>query len=266
MADHTSPEHLAGTEQPRPDDVTAPLDLTLLLAVHHGLRRDLRRFLDHVDITPVTERERWQALCTRWELFSALVHHCFQWERRHLWPLLAAAAVQESRPRVETMLAATRTRADIVEAMIDSSRPVFERLTEARDEDAVATVRARVRAACQALEESLDSEEDDVIPLLRHHVASRAWREGQHRLFETDPGGALGQSFPWLVHELPLETAAVVAAGWSDRSTGDLSASTAAFRALEARAFDRIPTPLPGVGNRHGDRSRTTETPTTLAP
>lgn len=246
MADHPLTEHLSGS-QLHADEATAPLDLTMLLAVHHGLRRDLRRFVDQVDVTPVSERERWRALFARWELFSALVHHCFEWERRHLWPLLAAAAAQEGKLYVEAMLATTRGRANIVEAMIESSRPVFERLTEARDEDAVATLRARVRAACQALEESLDSEEDDVIPLLRHHVASRAWQEGQHRLFETDPGGALGQSIPWLVHELPLETAAVVAAGWSDRLRHDLSSSTAAFHDLEARAFGRTPTALPGA-------------------
>ena len=247
MADHPRTEHLSDSAEPvQAEDLSSPLDLTLLLAVHHGLRRDLRRFADRVEITPVSERERWKALFARWELFSALVHHCFQWERRHLWPLLAAAAAQESQAHIEAMLVTTRGRADVVEVMIESSKPVFERLTAARDEDALATLRARVRAACQALEESLDSEEDDVIPLLRRHVASRAWQEGQHRLFETDPGGALGQSIPWLVHELPLETAAVVAAGWSDRSRRDLTSSTAAFHDLEAKAFGRLPTVLPG--------------------
>ena len=248
MADHSRTESLHDAPvPPHPEELAAPLDLTLLLAVHHGLRRDLRRFVHRVEITPVSERERWKALFARWELFAALVQHCFQWERRHLWPLLAAAAAQESHLHVEAVIATTRGRADVVEAMIESSRPVFERLAEARDEDAIATLRARVRAACHALEESLDNEEDDVIPLLRHHVASRAWQEGQHRLFETDPGGALGQSIPWLVHELPLETAAVVAAGWSDRSRQDLSASTAAFHDLEAKAFGRSPTAGPGA-------------------
>jgi hypothetical protein len=248
MADH--PLTTLGAEPPpvQPAEATPPLDLTLLLAVHHGLRHDLRRFADSVAVTPVTERERWQALFARWELFAALVHHCFQWERRHLFPLLAVAATRESRLQIKTMLETTRSRADIVEAMIESSRPVFERLTEARDEDAVATLRARVRAACQALEEALDGEEDDVIPLLRQHVASRAWQEGQHRLFDTEPAGASGQSIPWLMHALPLETAAVIAAGcWGGPSMQGLPGSIAAFRDAETKAFGRVPTALPGV-------------------
>lgn len=233
--------------QPGLPSTSAPLDLTLLLAVHHGLRRDLQRFLDHVDRTPVDERVRWEALCTRWDLFATLVHHCFQWELLHLWPLIAAAAQDGSRPDVEATLAAARTRAEHVEAMIESSRPVFGRLALAHDEDAVATLRVRVRAACDALEECLDSEEDEVVPLMRRHIASRAWSEGQHRLFEVTSPEARGHSRPWLVHELPFDTAAVVAAGWGARSGAEVTEDSAAFRDLETRAFGAASTSRPGV-------------------
>lgn len=230
--------------QPR---LSAHVDLTLLLAVHHGLRRDLQRFLKHVDTTSVAERDRWHALCARWDLFAVLVRHCFQWEKLHLWPLLAAAAEPESQQFVDATLATSRARAEAVEAMIESSRPIFARLAHARDEDAIATLRARVRAACGALEESLDLEEDDVVPLIRRHVGSHSWTEGQHHLFEVDPLEAGGHGAPWLVHELPLETAAVLAAGWSEHSPDELSARTAAFRDLEARAFGRAWTGLAGA-------------------
>ncbi|KRF28135.1 hypothetical protein [Nocardioides sp. Soil805] len=247
MADHPSAQDHTEEKHRGSGEARVRPDLTLLLAVHHGLRRDLRHFLDHVDGTPVAERGRWEALCARWDLFAVLVQHCFQWERLHLWPLLSAAVEEGSRLHVEATLAITRRRADSVEAMIESSRPVFERLAHTRDEDALATLRARVRAACGALEESLDCEEDDVVPLMRRHVASRAWKESQHRLFETAPREVRGHGLPWLVHELPLETATVVAAGWNDRADQELSASAEAFRELETWAFGGVSPTRPGV-------------------
>lgn len=211
MANHSPAEDRSGGVRSTSQEVAESLDLTFLLVLHHGLRRDLRRFVDRVEGTPVAERDLWAELATGWGVFAALVRHCFRWERLHVWTLVAAAEQGPTTQALATLGLAQR-RADAIVAMIESSRAVFERLALARDEDAVATLRVRVRAACSALEESLESEEREVMPLLRQHISSSAWLQGQHRLFANHSEDTPTESLSWLAQELPREAAAALAA------------------------------------------------------
>jgi hypothetical protein len=214
------------------------LDLTALVAVHRGLRRDLRHFVHGVGGTPVDERDTWQALCERWAVFSALAHHHHQWERLTLWPLVTAGARRARDERAAMVVAHLAAATAVCEKLIESCRPVFERLAAARDEDAAATLRARVRAASMTLEDTLDDEDAEGLPLVLRHVSSAQWRDAVRLQFVGASPYAFGwASLPWLVHQLPVQLAAVMAAEWAAPSSTGLRDGTAAFRRLETIAF-----------------------------
>lgn len=230
----------------RPDDadpaayesIEGPLDLTVLVAVHRGLRRDLSHFVHGVLGTPVDERDTWQALSERWVIFSSYARHHHQWERSSLWPLVIDGARRVRDDRAAVVVGGLVSAAAVAERLIESCHPVFARLAAARDEDAAATLRVRVQAASTTLTDTLDDEDAEGLPLLLQYVPPVQWRAAVRSfLSSADPHTPGWEGLPWLVHQLPVQAAAVMAAEWGVDAPESLLDDTAAFRRLEATAF-----------------------------
>ncbi len=89
---HDDHIHAAWPEQIRlPGQAAAhpgPVDMTMMYLMHHAFRRDLAGFAAAAGTTPVADRESWQALAERWELFSFALHHHHTGEDDGLWPAL----------------------------------------------------------------------------------------------------------------------------------------------------------------------------------
>ena len=85
-----------------------PVDMYMMYVMHHAFRRDLTAFAAAADATPSADRETWQALARRWEVFSTALHHHHSGEDAGLWPRLLEVADDEGRATLEAIVALAR--------------------------------------------------------------------------------------------------------------------------------------------------------------
>ena len=74
-----------------------PVDTRMMYVMHHAFRRDLAMFEAAARVTPYDDRDAWDALAERWDVFSAQLHHHHSGEDAGLWPLLEQHADDEER-------------------------------------------------------------------------------------------------------------------------------------------------------------------------
>ena len=137
-----------------PDDLD--VDLDQLSQAHELLGRDLQALADQVAQASVADRSTWVVLQRDWDRFALATRQRQDRERRHLWPLVDRLA-PGPHAQVDERLRLAGARSDLALTLVESCRAVLGRLATARDEDAAATLRARVGAAREVLElESAD--------------------------------------------------------------------------------------------------------------
>ena len=94
-----------------------PVDMHMMYVMHHAFRRDLAAFAAAAAVTPSADRDTWQALARRWELFSTALHHHHAGEDAGLWPRLLEVADEQDRATLEAMEAVrsleTRRRIEV---------------------------------------------------------------------------------------------------------------------------------------------------------
>ena len=66
--------------------------MVMLYVMHHAFRRDLAAFVAAAPATPLEDRDAWQDLAARWELFATALHHHHSGEDAGLWPMLMSCA------------------------------------------------------------------------------------------------------------------------------------------------------------------------------
>jgi hemerythrin-like domain-containing protein len=212
------------------------IDLTTMLAIHHGLRRDLRRFAAAATATPAGDTRAWSALLNRWDLFEAVLEDHHHNEDRVVWPLLRERAAAAGDAEALRVLAEAEAEHDGIDAVL---RPARGALAVRRD------ATGAVERARRVLERHLDHEEAEALPLLGTYVGAAEWGEVQARL-RTGPPARLLLSLPaWLLDELPAELAhpLVAGAGWHLRLIARLGAPR--LRRLDRRAFRHVPQSAP---------------------
>ena len=177
-----------------------PVDTYMMYAMHHAFRRDLTAFCEAAHATPVDERETWQALAHRWELFAEILHHHHTGEDAGLWPLLLERCTAQERAVLEAMEA----EHEEIDPLLESCRAGFARLSTHVDADARGALVVRLTAAKESLGRHLRHEETEAMALVQKYLTQEEWEHLEQTAFRD------GLSFsrvlamlPWVAHEVP---------------------------------------------------------------
>jgi iron-sulfur cluster repair protein YtfE (RIC family) len=191
-----------------PSDTTNHLDLTVMVAFHDALRRDLAHLARTASQRParLDEPNRHTAVQAGWELFKTQLHIHHTAEDQDLWPrmrthladrpdeLALLQAMQDEHARIDPLLAA-------VEGAFADRDGGHQRLGDAVD------------ALAGVLHGHLTHEERDVLPLIDQSLTRAEWQG-----FTNDQRRRVGirgaaQVFPWLLDEASPEQVKALLAG-----------------------------------------------------
>jgi len=179
----------------------------MMYVMHHAFRRDLAAFAAAAAVTPSSDRETWQALGRRWDLFSTALHHHHAGEDAGLWPRLLEVADEPGRATLEAM----EVEHEEIDPMLEACAAGFARLGHHDDEDARRALAVRLVAARESLARHLAHEESDAIALVQQHLTDADWLALEEEHFRARL--SLRQTLAlvaWAAHELPDEARASV--------------------------------------------------------
>ncbi|MEQ6900845.1 hemerythrin domain-containing protein [Nocardioides sp. YIM 152588] len=182
-----------------------PVDMSMMYLMHHGFRRDLRRFAAAAEHTPATDTATWAALARRWDLLAEVLHHHHTGEDTGLWPALLERAEEPERATLEAMEAEhagidplLRTCAERLAALADGGG------TDAEREATRSALAVRMAEANQLLGQHLAHEETDAMAILQRHLSPADWDRIEAESFESQNGPAfLFRLVPWVADGLP---------------------------------------------------------------
>lgn len=180
-----------------------PVDMQTMYVMHHGFRRDLRRFADAVRSTPAGERSTWVLLRDRWELFAEVLHHHHSGEDAGIWPWLRDRCSDEHL----AMLDAMEAEHGEIDPLLEACAAGFRRLSESADEAARAALAVRVVAARDSLGRHLAHEETEAIALIQELMTQEEWLELDEKHFK-DQKLTLGKVLrivPWAAYDVPRD-------------------------------------------------------------
>lgn len=211
-----------------------PVDLTMMLVVHHAFRRDLAAFADAAVRTPVRDRATWTALAARWELFSSVLHHHHTGEDEGLWPVLLervdAVGDREGRATLEAMEA----EHEQIDPLLEACAVGFARLAAVPDEPARAQLAAQLRAAQAHLAAHLRHEESGALPIVQAHLTAADWHRVEKKHFRGGvPPRQVLRIVAWFLHDLPEDGVAAL------RRSAEGRLMLAVWSALLRRGFER---------------------------
>jgi hemerythrin-like domain-containing protein len=176
-----------------------PSNLMNMYLAHHAFRRDLAAFATAVPLTPVEDREAWQALAERWAMFAEVLHHHHKAEDDWLWPLLAERADAEGRATLEAMEA----EHEQIDPTLEACAAGFARLAQRADLDARSALSVRLTAVREGLGRHLVHEETDAIRLVQTLLTAEDWAAFEKRIEDTIRFSQVLRLVPWVMHELP---------------------------------------------------------------
>ena len=178
-----------------------PVDMRTMYVMHHGFRRDLRRFAEAVAATPVAERATWVLLLERWELFAEVLHHHHSGEDAGVWPWLRQRCDEADL----AMLDAMEAEHGEIDPILEACAAGFARLAERPDADARAALVVRLVAGRESLARHLAHEETDAITLIQQVMTDAEWRQVENDYFKSQPipPKLILKMLPWMFDQLP---------------------------------------------------------------
>ncbi|TKK89846.1 hemerythrin domain-containing protein [Herbidospora galbida] len=142
---------------------TTTPDLTAFLAFHRALRRDFGRLADALDRLPADDAPRRALIDDHTALQLRALHHHHSDEDANVWPYLRKEAPQAAEV-LDTLEAEHQEMDQVIERLTGPRRPAGE---QARD----------LRRLHDLLNDHLDLEEGEVVPLIREHIPAGWWAE-----------------------------------------------------------------------------------------
>jgi hemerythrin-like domain-containing protein len=184
-----------------------PVPMDVMYVMHHAFRRDLAAFAAAVPVTPLSDRDTWQALADRWALFAEVLHEHHTGEDTGVWPFLMDRADAQGRA---TLTAMEAEHAEI-DPLLEACAAGFEVLATRPDEDERAALAVRLVAARESLGRHLAHEETDAIALLQELMTPADWHRIDEEHFKEGHGlGYFARLVPWAAHGLPRDVRARV--------------------------------------------------------
>ena len=214
-----------------------PVDVKMMYVMHHAFRRDLVMFAEAAAVTPADDREVWQALARRWQVFSEILHHHHSGEDAGLWPWLMRAADADERATLDAMEA---EHAEI-DPILSACAQGFERVTTATDPVAVARLADRLAAARDTLLAHMGHEEADALALVQKHMTQADWDHVVENNFDKSIAPKLLlAAVPWIAHELPRDAVDELLAEAGTPMKVIWLATRRRFERLDARATRHV--------------------------
>ena len=179
-----------------------PVDMQMMYVMHHAFRRDLARFAEAAQRTPVQDRAAWRLLARRWEIFSEVLHEHHSGEDAGMWPWLLEHGTPADRSTLEAMEA---EHAEI-DPLLASCAEGFERLQGHADDDARAALAVRLVATRDSLARHLAHEETDAIAILQRLMTQEQWLVLDEEYFKKKMTPRFVMNVvPWAAYRLPRE-------------------------------------------------------------
>lgn len=194
-----------------PDAPANVPDTDEMRVIHKALRREFRLLPTLVAGTSPGDGVTAAAVARHAQLMLAMLHEHHESEDRYIWPLLHRRVPQRDAV-VDTM---ERQHESLAELIVS----IEPELTSwgAADEPAGARLSERLAKLAGLLDEHLDLEEDNVLPLVREHLTVPEWKAPQAAAMRNGPsdfrslmilaGVVLEDATPaerrWFLHEMP---------------------------------------------------------------
>jgi hypothetical protein len=178
-------------------------DLTVMIAAHDALRRDLVSLARAAAAPDRTDPPRRERVGRGWEVLKRQLHFHHTSEDRYIWPKLEERlARSENATSVLAAMAEEHARIEPLLAAVDGAfaGPADGRLAGAVDELAT------------ALHGHLRHEERDALPLIGSALTAAEWRAVGRRLGRENGLAGGAEFFPWMLDGAPGEQAGAVLA------------------------------------------------------
>ncbi len=204
-----------------------PLDVTMMYVVHDALRRDVRALPAAAHLTPVNDRQAWQALNVRWQTVAEALQRHGEMERA-LWPALAARVEAEAQP----VVVACAAELSALDRLVRSCADGFAKVAHDADDDARAALTVRLAAARERVSLHLDVIETEVVELAQRHLNRLEWQAAVRGDCQRSTGARQAiRLLPWLLYDLP--------GGRCDEALADLGWRTRMLWLLGRHRFER---------------------------
>ena len=182
-------------------------DLTIMLAAHAALRRDLERLARAASFADLPDPARRASVRVGWETFKRQLRLHHTAEDAVIWPALRQRlAHSDSAQSVLDAMEAEHQQIDPLLAAVDGA---FARAQEGHRSDARA-IGDVVDALATSLTDHLAHEERDGLPLIGVALTAAEWRGVGFKIVRKNGLSAVGEMFAWLADGADQEESAAV--------------------------------------------------------
>ena len=187
---------------------TSDADLTIMLAAHGALRRDLERLARAAEFADLPDPGGRRSVQAGWETFKRQLHLHHTAEDTIVWPALRRRL--SGSDDAQSVLDAMEAEHQQIDPLLCAVDDAFARAGEGRRSDARAISDA-TDALTMSLASHLAHEERDGLPLIGVALTAAEWRGVGFKIARSNGLSAGGEMFAWLADGTdPAQAAAVI--------------------------------------------------------
>ncbi len=187
---------------------TGDADLTIMLAAHGALRRDLERLARAAEFADLPDPTGRASVRAGWETFKRQLHLHHTAEDTVVWPALRQRLSRSD--DAQSVLDAMEAEHQQIDPLLASVDDAFARVGEGRRGDA-RSISDVTDALTTSLMSHLAHEERDGLPLIGVALTAAEWRSVGFKIARTNGLSAGGEMFAWLADGAdPRQAAAVI--------------------------------------------------------
>jgi iron-sulfur cluster repair protein YtfE (RIC family) len=187
---------------------TGDADLTIMLAAHGALRRDLERLARAADFADLPDPGGRASVRAGWETFKRQLHLHHTAEDTVVWPALRQRLARSD--DAQSVLDAMEAEHQQIDPLLAAVDDAFARAGQARRADARA-ISDVTDALATSLTAHLTHEERDGLPLIGIALTSSEWRSVGFKIARKNGLSAGGEMFAWIADGMdPSQAAAAI--------------------------------------------------------
>jgi hemerythrin-like domain-containing protein len=186
---------------------TGDADLTIMLAAHAALRRDLERLARAADFADLPDPGGRASVRAGWETFKRQLHLHHTAEDLVVWPALRQRLAHSD--DAQSVLDAMEAEHQQIDPLLSAVDDAFARAGEGRRIDARA-IGDVTDALATSLAAHLAHEERDGLPLIGLALTAAEWRSVGFKIARRNGLSAGGEMFAWLADDAGADQAAAV--------------------------------------------------------
>ena len=180
---------------------TGEADLTIMLAAHDALRRDLTRLAKAAAFADLPDPARRAAVTVGWETFKRQLHLHHTAEDAIIWPTLRDRLSRSQ--QALSVLDSMESEHSAIDPLLASVDHAFAHPQDGRLGDVTDALASTILA-------HLAHEERDALPLIGVGLTASEWRSAGFRIARKNGLSAGGEMFAWLNDGAAADQAAAV--------------------------------------------------------